>query len=97
MMENDLGIFKITTREAQVLTCLMAGKTNPEIAQRLGISASTVSSHLKNLMTKTQTRTRTHLVCMLSMIQGVYCHETGCPANAKINKLMVQLEAMENY
>jgi hypothetical protein len=34
--------------------------------------------------------------CEAMMIQGVYCHEAGCPAQGKITSLRTQLERMEN-
>jgi predicted AlkP superfamily phosphohydrolase/phosphomutase len=34
--------------------------------------------------------------CEAMMIQGVYCHEAGCPAQGKITSLRSQLERMEN-
>ncbi len=37
---------KLTRRQAQVMTLKSAGVANPEIAVRLGIALSTVTSHL---------------------------------------------------
>jgi DNA-binding NarL/FixJ family response regulator len=38
-----------TTRERQVLNGILAGLTTPQIAQRLKVSAGTVSSHRQSL------------------------------------------------
>jgi DNA-binding CsgD family transcriptional regulator len=43
---------KLTKREAQVLELLLQGKSNKQIAQALGITASTVEFHLKNIYLK---------------------------------------------
>ena len=42
----------LTEREAEVLTCLAAGRTNKEIAAALVISDKTVQRHLSNIFTK---------------------------------------------
>lgn len=38
------------------------GRTSPEIADELGISASTVTTHVRNAMDKLGARSRAHLV-----------------------------------
>ena len=43
---------KLTRREAEILTWLGEGKTNPEIALLLGISARTVDKHCQSLFAK---------------------------------------------
>ena len=48
----------LTKREMDVLQCLVAGKTNREIGQNLGISVNTVSSYLKNIFLKLKTTDR---------------------------------------
>jgi DNA-binding NarL/FixJ family response regulator len=42
----------ITRREKEILRMIAAGHTNPQIAEQLYISLSTVDSHRKNLMRK---------------------------------------------
>ena len=42
----------LTLREADVVRLLASGCTYAEIAERLGISAHTVASHIKNLYRK---------------------------------------------
>lgn len=42
----------ITRREKEILTLIAEGYTNPEIAEKLFISSSTVDSHRKNLLAK---------------------------------------------
>ena len=43
---------ELTPRERQVLAMIIAGKTNPEMAQQLSISAKTVDKHRTGLMAK---------------------------------------------
>lgn len=52
----------ISPREGEVLASVVRGRTNDEIAARLCVSSRTVQTHVRNLMTKTETRNRTHLV-----------------------------------
>jgi DNA-binding CsgD family transcriptional regulator len=59
---------RLTPRERSVSQHLIDGLTNKEIAGRLNLSEHTVKDHLKRLMRKTKTTTRTGVVrCLLSM------------------------------
>ncbi|MEV4423457.1 LuxR C-terminal-related transcriptional regulator [Patulibacter sp. NPDC049589] len=51
----------LTARELVVLTLIVDGLTNPEIAERLTNSPRTVQSHVKSLMRKFGAHTRTQL------------------------------------
>ncbi len=46
----------------EVLRTLVAGRTNPEIAERLLISTETVKHHITNLFNKTGASNRVELV-----------------------------------
>ena len=52
----------LTPRELEVLRCVVAGATNPEIAGRLHVSLSTVKTHVGQLLAKIGARDRVHLV-----------------------------------
>jgi DNA-binding NarL/FixJ family response regulator len=52
---------RITPREAEVLTLVVEGFSNREIAERLHLSVRTVEKHVESLLRKTGTRTRTRL------------------------------------
>jgi DNA-binding CsgD family transcriptional regulator len=54
--------FKFTPREAATLQYLMKGWTNKEIANELGVSEHTVKAHLKHIMQKTKSTTRTEVL-----------------------------------
>jgi ATP/maltotriose-dependent transcriptional regulator MalT len=49
---DELTRFGLTEREREVLLLLAAGRSNPEIAQALFISAKTASVHVSNILAK---------------------------------------------
>jgi DNA-binding CsgD family transcriptional regulator/tetratricopeptide (TPR) repeat protein len=49
---GDRGYRTLTSREFEVLRYVAAGRSNPEIAAKLFISAKTVSVHVSNILTK---------------------------------------------
>jgi DNA-binding NarL/FixJ family response regulator len=51
----------LTERELQVVTLVVDGLTDQEIAVRLGVSRRTVHGHVGHAMQKTATATRTQL------------------------------------
>ncbi|HET9168020.1 MAG TPA: response regulator transcription factor [Actinospica sp.] len=48
----------LTQREAEILTLVAQGLTNPEIAQRLYLSSHTVKTHINRIFAKTDSRNR---------------------------------------
>lgn len=50
--------YALTTRERQVLQCLIAGISTPHIAERLDVRNATARSHVRSLMLKLGVRTR---------------------------------------
>jgi DNA-binding NarL/FixJ family response regulator len=52
----------LTTREREVLTLITAGRSNPEIADDLHLSASTVSTHIGRILAKLDLRDRVQAV-----------------------------------
>ncbi|MEO5632059.1 MAG: LuxR C-terminal-related transcriptional regulator [Nitrospiraceae bacterium] len=57
--------YHLTEREQMVIIYLMLGFTNKEIATRINLSEYTVKEHLKRIMQKTQTTTRTGLLARM--------------------------------
>ena len=55
----------LTARENDVVNELLTGLTYKEIAAVLGISASTVNDHLKNIYVKMDVRTKSELISKL--------------------------------
>jgi DNA-binding CsgD family transcriptional regulator len=49
---DELARFGLTAREREVLLLVAAGRSNPEIAQALFISAKTASVHVSNILAK---------------------------------------------
>jgi two-component system response regulator NreC len=62
IVEEDEGVDLLTSREREVLVHIAEGLTNPEIAQKLYISAKTVDRHRENMMQKLNVHSRIDLV-----------------------------------
>ncbi len=60
---NDNVLF--SEREKEVTELLLQGKSNKQITLALGISASTVEYHLKNVYKKLQVNSKTEAVLLL--------------------------------
>ncbi len=54
----------LTDRERDVLSLLAAGDETPAVAKKLGVSESTVRTHVENMRTKHGVRTRAALVAL---------------------------------
>jgi DNA-binding NarL/FixJ family response regulator len=52
------AMIDLTPRERQVLTLLIAGASNKEMARRLAIRSNTVRTHVQSLLTKLHVHTR---------------------------------------
>lgn len=60
--------FGLSDRQEAVVQHLIEGLTNKEIANRLGIAEQTVKEHMKQIMQKTQTTTRTG--ALMQLLEG---------------------------
>jgi PAS domain S-box-containing protein len=58
----DMRARKLTAREVEVLGMLAAGRTTPEIAERLHISQLTARSHIQNLLEKLEVHSKAEAV-----------------------------------
>lgn len=58
----ELPFRELTEREHELLAELVQGRTNEEIAQRLGLSSKTVRNYVSNILAKLHARDRTHLL-----------------------------------
>jgi DNA-binding CsgD family transcriptional regulator len=61
---------QLTQREAEVLTCIVAGKRDAEIAVILGIRRATATTHVRNLLGKLGVESR--LVAAMAAISAPY-------------------------
>jgi len=57
--------YRLTDREQMIITYLMVGLTNKEIANRLNLSEHTIKDHFKRIMYKTKTTNRTGLLARM--------------------------------
>jgi DNA-binding CsgD family transcriptional regulator len=55
-------VFRLTDREIMVVHDLLKGWTNKEIASDLGVTEQTIKEHIKHIMAKTKTTTRTGIL-----------------------------------
>ena len=63
---NRLETFQLTTRETTVAGLLLAGSSNKEIAYSIGVTEQTVKEHIKHIMAKTKTTTRTGVIMAIA-------------------------------
>jgi DNA-binding NarL/FixJ family response regulator len=68
----------LSPREMEVLSEVRAGRTNREIAQRLGISATTVNKHVHKILQKLRVKNRTLAANRLPALVGAG-HEMVSP------------------
>ena len=61
---------QFSEREKEVTGLILQGKSNKQLALALGISASTVEYHLKNVYKKLQVNSRTEAVLRLGKSVG---------------------------
>ncbi len=62
MMAQAKEQFRLTDREVSVVQHLLKGWTNKEIANALTVTEQTVKEHIKHIMAKTNTSTRTGIL-----------------------------------
>ena len=71
---NERGDFHLTPREREVLRGLVAARSNPEIAQTLGIEERTVKMHVGRLMHKAGVENRVALTTF-ALARGIISGE----------------------
>ncbi len=62
MIDQAKEQFGLTTREITVIENLLKGWTNKEIANELKVTEQTIKEHIKHIMAKTKTTTRTGIL-----------------------------------
>ena len=63
--QQALERFQFTDREQGVVQCLAKGWTNKEISRELGIALPTVKEHIRHIMEKTKSTTRTGVLAQI--------------------------------
>jgi DNA-binding CsgD family transcriptional regulator len=58
--------FQLTPKETAVVDCLLKGYTNKEIAEATGVKVQTAKEHIKHIMEKTKTTTRTGVIMAIA-------------------------------
>ncbi|MBB3808555.1 response regulator FixJ [Pseudochelatococcus contaminans] len=69
-IEVNQRLQSLTTREREVLDCLVTGLSNKNIASELGISPRTVEVHRAHVMTKMNATSLSHLIRM-ALVGGI--------------------------
>jgi DNA-binding CsgD family transcriptional regulator len=67
----------LSRREKEVISLLMQGKSNKQIAFALGVSERTIEFHLKNVYTKLQVTSRVELILALGKATGSFSEKLG--------------------
>ncbi|MGO4002454.1 LuxR C-terminal-related transcriptional regulator [Pseudomonas fluorescens] len=65
LSDHRYAKMKITKREQEIMTLLLQGKTNKQIAQHLKISDFTVRDHVSSILHKHNTSSRSQLFSLL--------------------------------
>jgi DNA-binding NarL/FixJ family response regulator len=63
---SRLEEFQLTPREVAVVGFLLKGLTNKEIAKAINVTVQTTKEHIKHIMEKTRTSTRTGVVMAIA-------------------------------
>jgi len=69
LRKEKMPAIVLTRREKEVLELIADGMTNPEIAQQLFISVSTVDTHRTNLLAKLEAKNTASLVRIAAQLQ----------------------------
>lgn len=67
--EKELRTSKLSTRELQIVECLLEAMSNKEIARKLGLSEKTVKHYMTNLMNKLKVKSRLEVVMAARPVQ----------------------------
>lgn len=68
-LQTSIEDYRITRRQKDVVKGLILGCTNKEIAVALGTAEQTIKEHIKHLMKKTGTTTRTGILSKLFRLE----------------------------
>jgi DNA-binding CsgD family transcriptional regulator len=69
------GAERLSNRETEVLELVAAGTTNQAIADRLHVSPTTIATHMRNILRKTEASNRTEAVATARRTGWITTHE----------------------
>jgi DNA-binding NarL/FixJ family response regulator len=69
---EEEAISPLTPRQQEVALLIAQGLTNPEIAQRLGLSTFTVRHHVSNILRRLGVQSRTQVAFLLGQHQNIH-------------------------
>ena len=72
-----LDAFQLTPKEMTVAGMLLKGWTNKQIADAIGVTVQTAKEHVKHIMGKTKTTTRTGVVMAIAGPQEMSCPQSS--------------------
>jgi len=61
MQNNEMGSFRLTKIELEIMRLVAEGKTNREIAAEIHLVEGTVKNYLENILNKAALKNRTQL------------------------------------
>jgi DNA-binding CsgD family transcriptional regulator len=64
VVSEEIDVHELTPRELEVLSCLVDGLSNAEIARRLWIAVRTARAHVEHILTKLEVSTRSAAVAL---------------------------------
>jgi DNA-binding CsgD family transcriptional regulator len=79
-------IYNFTDREVAVVQNLLKGWTNKEIANELSVTEQTVKEHIKHIMEKTKTTTRTGVLVQIARIGPERRNALAIPSNQSFGR-----------
>ena len=74
---SGLAGYNLTERQAQVMDLVLAGLSNRQIADRLGLRFYTVTTHVKNIYGKLGVNRRTNAVTKILQAAGQAAEHAG--------------------
>jgi len=78
--KNTIARHGLTRRELEVVTELRRGRTNREIASKLGVSIATVNKHVQQVLKKLHVRNRGQAVARLNGDAAWHIHQANIDA-----------------
>ena len=80
---SNISRARLTRREQEVLSELRRGRTNKEIARRLGVSITTINKHVGHVLKKLNARSRSQAVALVSAENGARTYLFNDPPSVK--------------